>query len=175
MKSITFDEGYSEYMIADDPNRVIRLRLGDPGLLKRIRAAMQETDKLLKKYKAMPDEEALAEFDKEFRGIINKAFAADICTPVFGDSSVLALTSSGEFLFTAFFDAFLPQLEADLKAKAMTAKVNAPEPRSEVKKYLDAPTVKPVAGLAKPYGEELPDVSNLTPEKKKQLLALLLS
>lgn len=175
MKSINFDEGYSEYMIADDPDRVIRLRLGDPGLLKRIRAAMQQTDKLLEKYKKMPNKEALAEFDKEFRELINTAFAADICTPAFGDSSALALTSSGEFVFTAFFDALFPQLEADLKAKAMTAKIKAPEVRPEVKNYLDAPTVKPVAGLAKPYGGGLPDVGDLSPEQKKQLLALLLS
>jgi len=175
MKSINFDEGYEEYMIADDPTRVIKLRLGDPNLLKRIKSAMEETEGLLTKYKTVSDEEALHEFDAEFRGIVNKAFGSDICTPVFGDYSVLTLTSSGEFLFTAFFDAFIPQLEADIKAKVMTKKVNSSEIRPAVKKYLDAPTIKPVAGLSQPFSTGAPDVSDLTPDQKKMLLEQLLS
>lgn len=175
MKSIKFDEGYEEYMIADDPTRVIRIRLGDVKLLSRIKAAMKETKELLSKYKGKPDEKGEVEFDKEFREIVNKAFDADICTPVFGNSSVLTLSGNGNFVFTEFFDAFLPQLEADIKAKAMTRKINEPEARPAVKKYIDAPTVKPVAGLSKPYGSELPDISGLTPEQKKMLAMQLLS
>lgn len=172
MKSINFDEGYEQYMIGDDPSRVIKIRIGDPNLLKRIKAAIEKTDVLLEKYKNA-DVESMTEFDKEFREIINTAFDSDVCTPAFGDSNVTTLTSSGDFLFTAFFDALLPQLEADIRAKVMTKKVNAPEVRPEVKKYLDTPTVKPVAAMANPYGT--PDISKLTPEQKNTLLAQLLS
>ena len=172
MKSINFDEGYEQYMIGDDPSRVIKIRIGDPNLLKRIKAAIEKTDVLLEKYKNA-DVESMTEFDKEFREIINTAFDSDVCTPAFGDSNVTTLTSSGDFLFTAFFDALMPQLEADIKAKVMTKKINA-DVRPEVKKYLDAPTVKPVAALAQPYSTA-PDISSLTPEQKKALLAQLLS
>lgn len=173
MKSIKFDEGYEEYMISDDPSRIIKIRLGDPNLLKRIRTAMKETEELCERYKsAGADTEKMLEFDKEFREVINKAFDSDICTPIFGNCSAMALTSSGEFLFRAFWDALIPQLEADIKAKKMTAKLNAPQVRPEVQKYLDAPTVKPVAAMAKPY-TEVPDISNLTPEQKAALLAQL--
>lgn len=179
MKSIKFDEGYEEYMIGDDPSRSFKLRVSDIGLLSRVQTAMKETDALLAKYKNKPDIEQVEEFDKEFRAIINKAFGTDICTPVFGGSSVLTLTSSGKFLFSEFFDAFIPQLKADIEASVMTQKINAPEVRPAVRKYVDAPVVKPVgkpvAGLANPYGTALPDVSALTPEQKAQLIAQLIS
>ncbi len=175
MQSINFDEGYKSYIVNDDPNRVIRIKLGDPGLLSRIRTAMKETDGLLGRYSEMPAEEAYAGFDKEFRGIVNRAFGTDICTPVFGDANVTAVTESGKFVFSAFFDAFIPQLEADIKAKLAAKKASAAEVRPEVRKYLEPPTVKPVAGLADPFGASLPDISGLTPEQKKLLVMQLLS
>ena len=160
MKSITFDEGYEEYMVNGDPEKVIKLRIADPNLLDRVKVAMEEIGKLGEKYKGADD---LVNFDKEFRTIINKAFDTDICTPAFGDSNVMSVTSSGEFLFNVFFNSFFPQLEADIKEKV--GKVNAGELRPEVKKYLDN-TEKPA---------NLPDVSGLTEEQKKALLAQLLS
>ena len=173
MKSINFDEGFEEYMIGNDPSRVIKIRIGDPNLIKRIKAAMEQTDGMLEKYKGA-DETALFDFDKEFRAIINQAFDTDVCTPAFGDANVTSLTSSGEFLFVAFMDALMPQLESDIKAKIMTKKINAPKARPEVQKYLDAPTAKPTAALAEPYGDT-PDIGKLTAEQKNALLAQLLS
>lgn len=176
MKSIKFDEGYEEYMIGDDKSRSFKIRVADIGLLDRIKTAMKETDELLSKYKSNPDIEKIGEFDKEFRAIVNKAFDTDICTAVFGSASVLTRTSRGKFVFEEFFEAFIPQLEADIKASVMTQKINAPEVRPAVKKYTDTPIVKPskaVAGLANPYG--IPDVSALSPEQKAQLIAQLIS
>lgn len=175
MKSINFDEGYKEYAINNDPSRVIKIRVADIGLLDRVKKASADMEKLFAKYKNAPDLDEMSAFDKEFRELLNTAFGSDICTPVFGNSSVMSLTSSGNYLFSEFMNAFLPVLEADIKAAVMTQKINAPEIRPEVKKYVDAPTVKPLAGLAKPYGEQLPDVSGLTAEQKKALLAQLLS
>jgi len=161
MKSIIFDEGYEEYMINGDPNKVIKLRVTDPSLIDRMKSAMEEIEKLREKYHEADD---FKKFDEEFRTIVNKAFDTDICTPVFGESNVMTVTASGEFLFTVFFNAFFPQLETDIKAKL--GKVNTGKLRPEVKAYLNTPIVKPTSSL--------PDVSGLSEDQKKELLAQLL-
>ena len=56
----------------------------------------------------------------------------------------------------------------------MNKKLNTPELRPEVSKYIEAPVISPVAGLAEPYKPMLPDVSRLTPEEKRALLAQLI-
>lgn len=177
MKSINFDEGYREYKVNEDENRIIRVKLSDFNLLKRIENALTEIDKLKEKFKTAPDADGMAEFDKKIREITNKAFDTDVCTPAFGNANVCTPVESGKFLYMAFFEAFLPILRADLEAVAMTRKINQPEVRPEVKKYMKAPTIspKPVAGMANPYGAEMPDISGLTSEQKKLLLAQLIS
>ncbi|MDO4863467.1 MAG: hypothetical protein Q4A05_04780 [Ruminococcus sp.] len=178
MKSINFDEGYKEYAINNDEQRVIRIRLSDMNLLKRVETAMKETKELVGKYKKAPSAEELVQFDSEVREVINKAFGSDICTPVLGSASVLTLATNGKLLLFEFFDAFLPVIKADIEAAMMTAKLKQPEIRPEVSKYLDpvtvAPVSKPIAGMTKPFGE-LPDVSGLTPEQKRQLMAQLIT
>lgn len=177
MKSINFDEGYKKYILNDDEQRVIRIRLTDPNLLPRVEKAMEKVEELMKKYKARPDTNKLAKFDSEVKSLLNETFGTDICTPVFGGASVLTTTSDGELLIFSFFNAFLPTLKADMESAAMTAKLKQPEVRSEMQKYLEPVTVKPVskqiAGLADPFAG-LPDVSDLTPEQKRALMAKLI-
>jgi len=45
MQGIRFDEGYKEYMINDDPNRVIRFNQTDFEILDRIKDAYEEIEK----------------------------------------------------------------------------------------------------------------------------------
>lgn len=181
MKSINFDEGYKEYALNDDESRVIRIRLTDPNLLSRIEKTMNKVNELIKKYRNRPvngdNITALTDFDSEVKGLLNETFGTDICTPIFGDASVLAPTSDGNMLIFSFFNAFMPILKADIEAAAMTAKLKEPEVRPEVQKYLEPVTVKsvskPIAGLASPVAA-LPDVSGLTLEQKQALIAQLL-
>lgn len=173
MKSINFDEGYREYKINEDDQRIIRIRLTDPNLMKRVENAMKETQKLTEKYKGRSDAPDLAAFDIEVRQIINDAFGADVCTAALGEANVMTLTTGGKLLLFEFVDAFLPVLKTDMEAAAMTAKLKQPEVRPEVQRYIEPVTVKPVAGLAQPFSG-LPDVSGLTPEQKRQLIAQLI-
>lgn len=173
MKKIIFDEGFKEYQIGDDPDRVIRLQL-DPNLMQRVEEAMKKTDEWDSKYRKMSPEK-LSEADAELRTIFNDAFGTDICTPAFGRASLFTPTNSGKALYEAFFDAFIPELKKDIDALRLTERIDVPGIRPEVQKYMDAPKVTPVAALAKPYGAPMPNLSDMTAEQKKELFAQLAS
>lgn len=175
MKPINFDEGYKSYAVNGDESRVIKVRICDFNLLKRIEAAMSEIESLKEKYSGKLDEKTMIEFDSSVRQLINKAFDADICTNAFGNANICTVVSSGKLMFEAFFEAFVPILKADINAVVMNRKMKQPELRPEVQKYIDAPAIAPVAGLAKPYDPPLPDVSRLTPEEKRALIAQLIT
>lgn len=173
MKKIVFDEGYHEYQIGDDESRVIRIRL-DPNMMKRFRKALDQVEHIDKQLDGLDTEDKLISADNEIRRLFNEAFCADICTTAFGEASVLTPTAGGKPLYQAFFEAFLPELKADIEAVTMTQKVSTPRP--EVQKYT-APQINrkgPIAGLAQPYGSELPNIDGLTQEQKQQLIAQLI-
>lgn len=176
MKNISFDEGYREFKLNGDDSRVIRIRLSDPNLLNRIQNAMDRIDELAEKYKGQKDPELIPELNEDVKNFINDAFGSDICTPAFGSASPFTVLPDGQFLFSAFFDAFLPVLKEDMKIVAKSLKANK-QVRKEVQKYLEpvsvAPMSAPIAGLAKPP-VALPDVSGLTDEQKRQLIAQLI-
>lgn len=175
MKSINFDEGYKKYAINDDESRVVKIKIGDFNLLERLKSAMAEIEPLKEKFSSNPDENTMIEVDSCIRQLIDKAFDSDVCAAVFGNSNVCTVVSGGKLLFEAFFEAFMPLLEADIKATVMTKKVNKPEIRPEVQKYIDAPKITPIAGLAEPYKNDFLDISQLTPEDKRALIAQLIT
>lgn len=158
MKSINFDEGYREYKLNGDVDRIVRIQITDPNLMGRITAAMDKTNELIEKYKGQPDATQLAEFDADIKAVLNEAFGTDICSAAFGSTSVMTPVAGGKLLLFAFFDAFIPALEEDLKA--LQAEMQTEKVRPEVQKYLE-----PAA---------LPDVSGLTPEQKRELMAQLI-
>ena len=59
MQSIRFDDGYKEFMINDDPNRVIRFNPADYGIIERFNTArkdiLNEIEKLQKDFDIKPD------------------------------------------------------------------------------------------------------------------------
>lgn len=175
MKSINFDEGYKKYAINGDESRVVKIRIGDFNLLERLRSTIAEIEPLKEKFSGNPDENTMIEIDSCIRRLIDKAFDSDVCAAAFGNSNVCTVVSGGKLLFEAFFEVFMPILEADIKAAVMTKKVNQPEIRPEVQKYIDAPQIAPIAGLAEPYKPAFPDVSGLTPEEKRALIAQLIT
>lgn len=175
MKSINFDEGYKSYAVNGDENRVIKVKVADPNLIKRINSALTEIESLKEKFSGKPDENTLIEFDGSVRQLIDKAFDSDICANDFGNANLCAVVGSGKLLFESFFEAFLPILKADVRAAAMNRKMKQPKLRPEVQRYIDSPAIAPVAGLAKPYNPPLPDVSELTPEEKRALIAQLIT
>lgn len=175
MKSINFDEGYKTYAVNGDESRVIKVKITDFNLLKRIESAMTEIESLKDEYSGKPNEDTMIAFDSSVRKIIDKAFDSDVCANAFGSANICTVVSDGKLLFEAFFEAFIPLLESDINAALMNKKIHQPEMRPEVQKYIDAPTVKPVVGLAEPYKPALPDVSRLTPDEKRALIAQLIT
>ena len=131
-QSINFDEGYKEYEINGDTERVIRVDTADYGLIERFRQADKHiNDELnLKKYKdikvnadgsADTDDETaaqlIADLGEFIKGEINYIFNADVSDAVFGNASPLS-TRKGVPLYERFVNAILPVIEADLKAEA---------------------------------------------------------
>lgn len=161
MKTISFDEGFEEYAINGDPNRVIRLRIADANLPQRVEAAMKRTDEAFTKFKAQENPEQLPEFDAEVKAIINEAFGSDICTPAFQGANITTLDKSGRPIFYGFINSLMDILKEETKRITDSYTENI---RPEVGKYLETDS-KPSA---------IPDVSGLTAEQKRELLAQLI-
>lgn len=128
MESLIFDEGYREYAVNGDENRIVRFRI-DPDLKERVEKASADIDKLREKYGKMRGGD-LHKAGAEFREIINTAFDSDICTPAFGNASPFSVLKDGRMLYEAVLEALTPILEAEFKAVKT-------EIRPEVQKYLE--------------------------------------
>ena len=155
MQKIEFDEGYRTYQIGNDEKRVIRIRL-DPDLIIRIKDAEKKITELEDRLKNTSVDD-LTFLSNEMKTIINDAFKTDICEPVFEGANIFTPVSSGKTLFQSFFDAFMPVLEADIKAFEPVSAA----PRPEVQQYLK---------------EKKPslDIGSLTADEKRELLEKLL-
>ncbi len=175
MKSINFDEGYKTYAVNGDESRVIKIRISDFNLLKRVESAMTEIESLKNKYNGKLSENTMIEFDSSVRKIIDKAFDSDICANAFGSANICTVVNGGKLLFESFFEAFIPLLKSDLNAAVMNKKVRQPELRPEVQKYIADTETAPVAGFTEPYKPAFRDFSQLTPDEKRALIAQLIT
>lgn len=176
MKSINFDEGYETYAVNGDESRVIKIRISDFNLLKRAESMMTEIESLEDKYSGKLDVNTMIEFDSSVREIIDKTFDTDFCEKAFGNANICTVVNDdGKRLFESFFETFIPILKSDISAAVMNKKVRQPELRPEVQKYIADTETAPIAGLAEPYKPALPDVSKLTPDEKRALIAQLIT
>lgn len=159
MQNLTFDDGIRSFAVNGDESRVIRICVTDMNLGKRIADLERQMPQLEAKYRSLtdPTAEQLAELDADIRSLINSAFGADVCTPAFGQTNCCSpVGADGHMLFTGFLEALTAQIRAEI------AKLPKPKPRAEVQAYLeDIP------------GDALPDISALTPEQRRALLAEL--
>lgn len=129
MQSLRFEEGYKEFMINDDPNRVIRFNPADPNLLHRLFEVQENLEKkpdVLSDLKLKPDgnpyeeaeevSKALGEYNTILREQINYLFDNDVYDTVFRGQSPLCIvgTKKKQFLIEAFINAVAPILKKEI-------------------------------------------------------------
>ena len=133
MQSIRFDDGFKEFMINDDPNKVIRFNPSDYGIIERFNTArkdiLNEIEKLQKDFDIKPDgtpdvpedelEEAAGMMSKARKLICDKVdyiFGSPVAEIVFGNQSPLS-SVKGIPLFERFIRAAQPYIEKEVKAE----------------------------------------------------------
>lgn len=117
MQSISFDEGYKEFAINNDENRVIRFNPKDFGILTRMEDALSDFEALEKKLKDGNEEEFtnnLREAEKVVHEKIDSIFNANVHDIIFNHQSPISLVG-GEFLFMRVIEALVPIVEKEVK------------------------------------------------------------
>lgn len=113
MESLKFDEGYKEYMINDNPDRVIRINPSDLNMWQRcmdemeklghVKDELQGNVKLLEDGTVDPtDENASAEWKKAEQGVkdcFNAIFNADVYDILFNGQSPFSPVKGGKICF----------------------------------------------------------------------------
>jgi hypothetical protein len=149
MQSIRFDDGYKEFMINDDPNRVIRFNPADYGILERFDTAskemMQELEALGDDIDLNPDgtpnvpeselEEAaklLAKSRKIICDKIDYIFGSPVSEVAFGTQSPLS-SVKGLPLFERFINAARPIIEKEVMAEQKASQKRVEKYTKQVK------------------------------------------
>lgn len=117
MQSISFDEGYKEFAINNDENRVIRFNPKDFGILTRMEDTLSDFEALEKKLKDGNEEEFtnnLREAEKVVHEKIDSIFNANVHNIIFNHQSPISLVG-GEFLFMRVIEALVPIVEKEVK------------------------------------------------------------
>lgn len=117
MQSISFDEGYKEFAINNDENRVIRFNPKDFGILTRMEDTLSDFEALEKKLKDGNEEEFtnnLREAEKVVHEKIDSIFNANVHEIIFNHQSPISLVG-GEFLFMRVIEALVPIVEKEVK------------------------------------------------------------
>ena len=117
MQSISFDEGYKEFAINNDENRVIRFNPKDFGILTRMEDTLSDFEALEKKLKDGNEEEFtnnLREAEKVVHEKIDSIFNANVHDIIFNHQSPISLVG-GEFLFMRVIEALVPIVENEVK------------------------------------------------------------
>lgn len=117
MQSISFDEGYKEFAINNDENRVIRFNPKDFGILTRMEDTLSDFEVLEKKLKDGNEEEFtnnLREAEKVVHEKIDSIFNANVHDIIFNHQSPISLVG-GEFLFIRVIEALIPIVEKEVK------------------------------------------------------------
>lgn len=136
MASINFNQGYKEYDIGGDPNRVIRFVPSDFNLPHRIEQSMTAIEKLEEQYKNANKSDnfagEMAACDAAIREQINYIFDSDVCTVAFGNINCTSI-AGGHPLYWNFLNAILPEIEKCINEEKSKSEKNIAKYTEQVK------------------------------------------
>ena len=115
--NLVFDDGYKEFTINNDPNRVIRFNPSDVAMVERFKKSQDALEALLQEFaeKEPEDEvEALEKLDNAIKKEVDAIFNQPVSDVVFGNQSPMA-TVNGVTLFEQLFDMVRPVIMDGVK------------------------------------------------------------
>lgn len=140
MQKLSFDEGYKEFSINGDENRVIRFNPSDLAIIKRLEEAKNKISESM----AIKDDieldnegkpvdslenysKVISHIDNVIKEQINYIFDSDVANVVFGNQSPLA-NIKGKPLYERFMESVMPEIKKAVEEEAK-------ESRKRVAKY----------------------------------------
>lgn len=140
MKDLSFDEGYKEFSINGDENRVIRFNPSDLAIIKRLEEAKNKISESM----AIKDDieldnegkpvdslenysKVISHIDNVIKEQINYIFDSDVANVVFGNQSPLA-NIKGKPLYERFMESVMPEIKKAVEEESK-------ESRKRVAKY----------------------------------------
>ena len=140
MQKLSFDEGYKEFSINGDENRVIRFNPSDLAIIKRLEEAKNKISESM----AIKDDieldnegkpvdslenysKVISHIDNVIKEQINYIFDSDVADVVFGNQSPLA-NIKGKPLYERFMESVMPEIKKAVEEEAK-------ESRKRVAKY----------------------------------------
>ena len=149
MQSLRFDDGFREFMINDDPNRVIRFNPADYGILERFNTArkqiLSEMEKIQGDIDINPDgtpnvaedelkeaAQMLGQVRKLICDQVDYIFGSPVSESAFGTQSPLS-SVKGLPLFEKFIKAVQPFIEKEVKAEQLASQKRVNKYTKQVK------------------------------------------
>jgi hypothetical protein len=142
MQNLSMNDGFKEFSINNDPNRVIRFNPSDFGIIDRINSAYTEiekstnidTDVALKNDGTAKDDLERAativqQVSNTIKGQIDYIFNSPVSDIVFGKQSPLSLVG-GMPLYEQFLNVVIPVIKKDVQKEQESS-------RKRVNKYVD--------------------------------------
>lgn len=115
MNNLSFNEGYKEFTINNNPNRVIRFNPTDVGIIERFDIASKKLEGMAAGISEEEnDASVLAKLDAEIKEQIDYIFNQPVSDIVFGAQSPMAPVG-GKLLFEGFLEAVLPVIKESIK------------------------------------------------------------
>lgn len=145
MKNLCFDDGYKEFSINNDPNKVIRFNPADLGIIERVNKAYQEIEKATKfksdielKVDGSPVDvigqaaELVKSVSDTVKAQIDYIFNSPVSEVVFGNQSPLAMVK-GKPLYERFLEAIIPVIQEEVMTELAASKKRINKYVSQVK------------------------------------------
>ena len=131
MNNLNFNEGYKEFTINNNPNRVIRFNPTDIGIIERFEVTSKKLEGIAAGISENEsDEKVLAKLDAEIKAQIDYIFNQPVSEIVFGAQSPMAPVG-GKMLFERFLEAVLPEIKESIE-------IEKKESAERVGKYVKA-------------------------------------